>query len=71
MIAGQGGLEEAVQMLDGQSKSPLKQVEALQCFEKSLNAMYMHDYEKCSASFQKASPSGPSQFPATDKSHSV
>jgi len=54
MLAGQGELEKAVQMLDGQSKSPLKQVEALQCFEKSLDNMYMHDYEGCSAGFQKA-----------------
>ncbi|KAK3044664.1 hypothetical protein LTS18_000675, partial [Coniosporium uncinatum] len=38
MLAGQGELEKAVQMLDGQSKSPLKQVEALQCFEKSLDS---------------------------------
>ncbi|KAL8807443.1 MAG: hypothetical protein Q9223_004337 [Gallowayella weberi] len=33
------------------TKSPLKQVEALIMFEKSLNAMYIHDYTLCSESF--------------------
>lgn len=33
------------------TKSPLKQVEALNMFEKSLNAMYIHDYALCAESF--------------------
>ncbi|KAL8684862.1 MAG: hypothetical protein Q9224_006094, partial [Gallowayella concinna] len=35
------------------TKSPLKQVEALNMFEKSLNAMYIHNYTLCSESFIK------------------
>ncbi|CAL8583345.1 Mitochondrial outer membrane protein iml2 [Xanthoria parietina] len=33
------------------TKSPLKQVEALNMFEKSLSAMYIHNYALCSESF--------------------
>ncbi|KAF1984737.1 hypothetical protein K402DRAFT_422645 [Aulographum hederae CBS 113979] len=53
MLAGQGELEKAVELLSKQEKSQLKQVEALSWFERSLDAMYMHDYETCSMSFQK------------------
>lgn len=35
------------------SPSPLKQVEALRTFERSLNLMYLHRYEDCAASFLK------------------
>ncbi|KAL8949315.1 MAG: hypothetical protein Q9222_004571 [Ikaeria aurantiellina] len=35
------------------TKSPLKQVEALNMFEMSLNAMYIHDYSLCAESFLK------------------
>ncbi|KAJ9250911.1 hypothetical protein DTO207G8_5718 [Paecilomyces variotii] len=44
-------LEEAVKMLSEGERSPLKQVEALRVFERSLNAMYLHKYELCSQSF--------------------
>lgn len=44
-------LTRAVQMLDTSTKSPLKQVEALKMFEKSLDAMYSHDFALCSTSF--------------------
>lgn len=44
-------LERALEILCGQSRSPLKQVEALRVFEKSLNAMYTHNYELCAQSF--------------------
>jgi hypothetical protein len=45
-------LENAVQILQRDSKSsPLKQVEALRVFEKSLALMYLHDYEACAESF--------------------
>lgn len=35
------------------SPSPLKQVEALRTFERSLNLMYLHRYADCAASFLK------------------
>ncbi|KAI9928787.1 hypothetical protein ASPWEDRAFT_36570 [Aspergillus wentii DTO 134E9] len=44
-------LEKALEMLCGENHSPLKQVEALRVFERSLNAMYLHKYELCSKSF--------------------
>lgn len=44
-------LEEALELLTKGSKSPLKQVEALRTFEKSMNAMYLHKYELCAQSF--------------------
>ncbi|GAD96590.1 conserved hypothetical protein [Paecilomyces variotii No. 5] len=44
-------LEEAVKMLSEGERSPLKQVEALRVFERSLNSMYLHKYELCSQSF--------------------
>lgn len=51
MHAANRRLPEAVAVLSRSSKSPLKQVEALDMFEKSLDAMYMHDYVLCSDSF--------------------
>lgn len=53
MLAGDQKLEEAVEMTGTADKSPLKQVEALQWFEKSLNCMYLHRYEECATSFLK------------------
>lgn len=44
-------LSTAISILEGSTKSPLKQVEALKMFEKSLDAMYMHDYVLCAKSF--------------------
>ena len=44
-----GGLH----ILSGDIRSPLKQVHALAVFERSLQAMFAHDYELCSASFQE------------------
>lgn len=44
-------LSKAIAILEGSTKSPLKQVEALEMFEKSLDAMYMHDYVLCAKSF--------------------
>lgn len=55
MLAGDKKLEEAVEMTGTQDKSPLKQVEALQWFERSLNCMYLHRYEDCATSFMKVS----------------
>lgn len=44
-------LSVAMALLNQATKSPLKQVEALVMFEKSLDAMYMHDYTLCANSF--------------------
>ena len=51
MQAANRHLSTAVSMLERSTKSPLKQVEALEMFEKSLDAMYMHDYTLCAKSF--------------------
>lgn len=51
MHAANRDLSAAMALLSKSTKSPLKQVEALDMFEKSLNAMYMHDYGLCSTSF--------------------
>lgn len=48
-------LEKALELLCGENKSPLKQVEALRVFERSLNAMYLHKYELCAQSFLEVS----------------
>lgn len=44
-------LKTAIALLSNSKPSPLKQVEAIEMFEKSLNAMYIHDYELCATSF--------------------
>ncbi|KAL5341830.1 hypothetical protein BJX70DRAFT_358054 [Aspergillus crustosus] len=44
-------LDLALELLCTKERSPLKQVEALKVFEKSLNAMYLHRYEQCSEAF--------------------
>lgn len=53
MLAGDKQLEKAVEMTRTEDKSPLKQVEALQWFEKSLDSMYLHRYEDCAEAFLK------------------
>ncbi|KAJ5160379.1 Inclusion body clearance protein iml2 [Penicillium canariense] len=44
-------LEGALNLLSETKRSALKQVEALCVFEKSLNALFLHNYEVCSAGF--------------------
>lgn len=51
MAASHKDLDAAIDLLSGSVKSPLKQVEALSMFEKSLNAMYSHRYKLCCESF--------------------
>ncbi len=55
MQAANKRLENALQLLSGDTRSPLKQVEALTMFEKSLNAMYSHNYQLCADSFLEVS----------------
>lgn len=49
--AANRNLSKALDLLIHSSKSALKQVEALEMFETSLNAMYSHKYRLCSESF--------------------
>lgn len=51
MQAANRNLSAAVHLLQNSSKSPLKQVEALDMFERALDSMYMHDYTLCARSF--------------------
>lgn len=51
MEAANKKLEVALDLISGSAKSPLKQVEALHVFEKSMNAMYLHRYELCAETF--------------------
>ena len=44
-------LSAAISILQNSTKSRLKQVDALETFELSLDAMYMHDYALCAKSF--------------------
>lgn len=44
-------VERALELLATAEKSPLKQVEALLVFERSIDAMYVHDYQLCADSF--------------------
>ena len=53
MQAANRHLSTALSILEKSPKSPFKQVEALEMFETSLNAMYSHDYKLCSDSFIK------------------
>lgn len=48
-------LEGALELLCANSRSPLKQVEALCVFEKSLNALFLHRYDVCAEAFIEVS----------------
>ncbi|KAF2030122.1 hypothetical protein EK21DRAFT_66302 [Setomelanomma holmii] len=53
MLAADRELEKAVKFIAEAGESPLRQLEALSWFERSLNSMYMHDYEATALAFQK------------------
>jgi tetratricopeptide (TPR) repeat protein len=53
MLASEKQLEKAVQFVADAGESPLKQLEALSWFERSLNNMYMHDYAAAAFAFEK------------------
>ena len=48
-------LEGALELLSSDNRSPLKQVEALCVFEKSLNALFLHKYDVCAEAFIEVS----------------
>lgn len=51
MLGANKDLGSALELLSTDKKSPLKQVEALCVFEKSLNALFLHKYEVCAEAF--------------------
>lgn len=51
MLASEKQIERAVAMVRDAGHSKLKQIEALQYFETSLNYMYLHEYTACADSF--------------------
>jgi hypothetical protein len=53
LLASEKELEKAVQFMHDMGESKLKQLEALTWFERSLNNMYMHDYEATAFAFEK------------------
>ncbi|DAA73099.1 TPA_exp: Uncharacterized protein A8136_5024 [Trichophyton benhamiae CBS 112371] len=48
-------VEEALRLIRNGKKSPLKQVQALHVFERSIDAMHLHQYELCAESFIECS----------------
>lgn len=46
-------IEQAVQLQNGEGKSPLKQLEALRVFELSVNYMFLHQYQDSATAFLK------------------
>ncbi|KAJ5951102.1 Outer membrane protein IML2 mitochondrial/Tetratricopeptide repeat protein 39 [Penicillium vulpinum] len=51
MLGANKKLDSALELLSSDIKSPLKQVEGLCVFEKSLNALFLHRYDVCAESF--------------------
>jgi hypothetical protein len=57
MLGANKNLDGALELLSSDNKSPLKQVEALCVFEKSLNALFLHKYYICAEAFIEVSSS--------------
>jgi tetratricopeptide (TPR) repeat protein len=55
MFGIQKNLEGGLEILKGDFETPLRQVKALACLERSLQAMYIHDYELSATSFEECS----------------
>ena len=53
MLALQRALPASLEILKGDFTTPLKQLHALAIFERSLQAMYSHEYELCTSSFKE------------------
>ncbi|KAJ5185621.1 Outer membrane protein IML2 mitochondrial/Tetratricopeptide repeat protein 39 [Penicillium cf. griseofulvum] len=51
MLGANKKLDSALELLSTDNKSPLKQVEGLCVFEKSLNALFLHKYDVCAEAF--------------------
>lgn len=55
MLGANKNLDGALELLCTDNKSPLKQVEGLCVFEKSLNALFLHRYDVCAEAFLEVS----------------
>jgi hypothetical protein len=55
MMGANKNLDGALDLLSTDNKSPLKQLEGLCIFEKSLNALFLHKYEICAEAFIEVS----------------
>jgi Protein of unknown function (DUF3808) len=53
MHSANRNLESSIDILSRNEDSPMKQISALNMFEKSLNSMFFHDYNLCTQSFLK------------------
>ena len=53
MLALQQNLPASLEILKGDFTTPLKQLQALAIFERSLQAMYVHEYILCTSSFKE------------------
>jgi len=53
MLTTERKLGQAVEMISAAPESAMKQVQALQWFEKSLDCMYAHRYLECADGFEK------------------
>ena len=53
MLSGMKRLEEAVELLEGGNKSPLRQVEGLRQFQRSLDYLFLHRYGPASTAFEQ------------------
>ena len=53
MISSDKRPDDALKMVTSIEESGLKQIVALQWFERSMNNMYLHNYEACSEAFVK------------------
>lgn len=53
MAAASRNLDEGLSLLENAGKSEMKQLEALQVFEKSINSQNSHRYELCAQSFME------------------
>lgn len=53
MLTTERRLDEAVEMIEKAPESEMKQVRALQWFERSLDCMYAHRFEECADGFER------------------
>lgn len=53
IVSMEQNLSKSIQMIQDAPESKLKQILALQNFEKSMCHMFLHQYELCAQAFQK------------------
>lgn len=52
MASGNRQLKTAIELLNANTDSKMKQITALNMFERALDSMYLHDYRTCAKSFE-------------------